>query len=150
MVPRLKEKYENDVLPALKESLGRPNRLSLPRLEKIIVNMGVGSAITEKKHLEESVSAMSQITGQKPVVTVARKAIAGFRSREGMPIGCKTTLRKQRMWEFMDRLISLAIPRVQNSLNNDRFLSGPRNFFVAFKRHSQQSKQLSCLIVTGH
>ena len=79
MVPRLKEKYESEVLPALRDSLGRENRLSLPRLEKIIVNMGVGSAITEKKHLEESVSAMTQITGQKPVVTVARKAIAGFR-----------------------------------------------------------------------
>lgn len=114
MVPRLKEKYENEVLPTLKESLGRSNRLSLPRLEKIIVNMGVGSAITEKKHLEESVSAMTQITGQKPVVTVARKAIAGFRLRQGMPIGCKVTLRKQRMWEFLDRLISLAIPRVRD------------------------------------
>ena len=74
--------------------------------------MGVGSAITEKKHLEDSIEAMRQITGQKPVVTTARKAIAGFRLREGMSIGCKVTLRKTRMWEFIDRLVSLAIPRV--------------------------------------
>jgi large subunit ribosomal protein L5 len=123
MAPRLQEKYENEVLPALKEQLGRTNALSLPRLEKIIVNMGVGSAITEKKHLEDSVDAMTQITGQKPVVTIARKAIAGFRLREGMPIGCKVTLRRQRMWEFLDRLVALAIPRVRDfrGLNTTAF-----------------------------
>jgi large subunit ribosomal protein L5 len=114
MIPRLYEKYEQEVLPALREQLGRQNRLALPRLQKIVVNMGVGSAITEKKHLEDSVEALKQITGQKPVVNNARKAIAGFRLREGMPIGCKVTLRKQRMWEFLDRLISLAIPRVRD------------------------------------
>ena len=87
MVPRLQEKYEQEVLPALQQELGRTNALALPQLEKIVVNMGVGSAITEKKHLEDSVEALTQITGQKPVVTIARKAIAGFRLREGMPIG---------------------------------------------------------------
>jgi large subunit ribosomal protein L5 len=114
MVPRLQQKYETEVLPALRERLGRKNRLALPRLTKIVVNMGVGSAIAEKKHMEDAVAALSQITGQKPVITTARKAIAGFRLREGMPIGCKVTLRKQRMWEFLDRLISLAIPRVRD------------------------------------
>ncbi len=114
MTPRLKEKYETEILPALREQLGEQNRMALPNLEKIVINMGVGSAITEKKHLEEAVEAMRQISGQKPVVTLSRKAIAGFRLREGMPIGCKVTLRKTRMWEFLDRLISLAIPRVRD------------------------------------
>lgn len=114
MVPRLQEKFEKEVIPGMREKFDRQNLLSLPRMEKVVVNMGVGSAITEKKHLEESVNAMTQITGQKPVITIARKAIAGFRLREGMPIGCKVTLRKQRMWEFIDRLISLAIPRVRD------------------------------------
>jgi large subunit ribosomal protein L5 len=114
MIPRLKEKYETEVLPALQESLGRKNRLSLPRLEKIIVNMGVGSAIQEKKHLEMAVDALTQITGQKPIITHARKSVAGFRLREGMPIGCKVTLRRARMWEFLDRLVAVALPRVRD------------------------------------
>ena len=114
MIPRLQEKYEKEILPKLKDQLGRKNRLSLPRLRKIVVNMGVGSAITEKKHMEDALAALAQITGQKPMVTMSRKAIAGFRLREGMPIGCKVTLRRQRMYEFVDRLISLAIPRVRD------------------------------------
>ncbi len=114
MAPRLKEKYQNEVLPKLKEELGRSNPMSLPRLEKIVVNMGVGSAVAEKKHLDDAAEALKQITGQKPVITTARKAIAGFRLREGVPIGCKVTLRRDRMWEFLDRLISLAIPRVRD------------------------------------
>ncbi|TVS17990.1 MAG: 50S ribosomal protein L5 [Planctomycetaceae bacterium] len=114
MAPRLKEKYETEILPALVESLGRSNRLSLPRLEKIVLNMGVGSAIQEKKHLEMAVDAMTQITGQKPIITHARKSVAGFRLREGMPIGCKVSLRRARMWEFLDRLVSVALPRVRD------------------------------------
>jgi large subunit ribosomal protein L5 len=112
--PRLLEKYQKEVLPALRDSLGRQNPYSLPRLQKIVVNMGVGDAVQEKKFLDTAVDAMSQITGQKPQVTVARKAIAGFRLREGLPIGCKVTLRSRRMYEFMDRLISLALPRVRD------------------------------------
>ncbi len=114
MIPRLQEKYENEVLPALQESLGRKNRLSLPQLEKIVVNMGVGAAIQEKKHLETAVDAMTEISGQKPIITHARNSVAGFRLREGMPIGCKVTLRRARMWEFLDRLVSLALPRVRD------------------------------------
>jgi large subunit ribosomal protein L5 len=114
MSPRLKEKYETEVLPALQESLGRKNRLSLPRLEKIVINMGVGTAVQEKKHLEMAVDAMTEISGQKPIITRARKSVAGFRLREEMPIGCKVTLRRARMWEFLDRLVSLALPRVRD------------------------------------
>lgn len=113
-VPRLQQKYQQEVIGELQKTLGRTNRLSLPRLRKIVVNMGVGAAISEKKHLEEAVEALGQITGQKPVTTLSRKAIAGFRLRENMPIGCKVTLRRQRMYEFLDRLISLAIPRVRD------------------------------------
>ncbi len=114
MIPRLKEKYEKEIVAALAKQLGRDNRLSLPRLQKIIVNMGVGSAVQEKKHMEDAVDALSQITGQKPIITRARKSVAGFRLREEMPIGCKVTMRRSRMFEFMDRLISLALPRVRD------------------------------------
>ncbi|MBN2476683.1 MAG: 50S ribosomal protein L5 [Pirellulales bacterium] len=112
--PRLYQKYTEEILPALAEELGRTNALALPRLEKIVVNMGVGSAIGEKKHLEEAVDALKMLSGQKPVVALARKSIAGFRLREGMPIGCKVTLRHRRMYEFLDRLISVALPRVRD------------------------------------
>ncbi|MDO5112757.1 MAG: 50S ribosomal protein L5 [Planctomycetia bacterium] len=114
MIPRLQEKYRNEIVPELAKELGVKNPMAIPRIEKITVNMGVGSAINEKKHLEEAVDALSQITGQKPVVTQARKSIAGFRLREGMKIGCKVTMRHQRMYEFLDRLISLALPRVRD------------------------------------
>lgn len=114
VVPRLQERYEKEILPALAEQLGRPNRLSLPRLTKIVVNMGVGEATQDKKFLEMAVDALTQITGQKPVVTKARKSIAGFRLREGMAIGAKVTMRRQRMYEFLDRLISIALPRVRD------------------------------------
>jgi large subunit ribosomal protein L5 len=113
-VPRLMERYEKEVLPALAKELGRTNRLSLPRLLKIVVNMGVGEATQEKKYLEDATDAMKLIVGQKPVITLSRKSIAGFRLREGMAIGCKVTLRGKRMYEFLDRLISLAIPRVRD------------------------------------
>jgi large subunit ribosomal protein L5 len=112
--PRLHEKYSQQVLPTLAEKFGRQNKLSLPRLEKIVVNMGVGAATQEKKHLETAAEAMGLITGQKPIVTIARKAISAFRLREGMQIGCKVTLRGRKMYEFMDRLISLALPRVRD------------------------------------
>lgn len=114
VIPRLQTKYFEEIVPALKEQLGRTNPHSLPRLTKITVNMGVGSAIQEKKHLEMAVDALGQITGQKPLITQARKSIAGFRLREGMSIGAKVTLRRQRMYEFFDRLTSLALPRVRD------------------------------------
>src|SRR4029078_6426871 len=112
--PRLLERYLKEVLPALGQKLGRKNLMSLPRIKKILVNMGGGSAVAEKKNLEDAVAAMTQITGQKPLVTKARKAIANFKLREGLQIGCKVTLRGPRMYEFLDRLISLALPRVRD------------------------------------
>lgn len=111
--PRLRTRY-NEMLGSLAEKIGRKNPHSLPRLKKIVVNMGVGTATTEKKHLEEAVQSMTQITGQKPLVTLARISVAGFKLREGMQIGCKTTLRGARMFEFLDRLISVALPRVRD------------------------------------
>ncbi len=112
--PRLWERYEKEIRPALAKKLGRDNIHSLPRLEKIVVSMGVGSAITEKKHIEDAAAAISQITGQKALVTKSRKAIANFRLREGLAIGVKVTMRGPRMYEFLDRLISLALPRVRD------------------------------------
>jgi large subunit ribosomal protein L5 len=113
-VPRLKEKFENEILPAMREKFGRENRLSLPRVQKIVVSMGVGSAMQDKKHIEEAVSALSEITGQKPLVCKARKSIANFKLREGVAIGAKVTIRGARMYEFLDRLISIALPRVRD------------------------------------
>jgi len=107
--PRLLERYKSEILPALAEKLGRSNPMSMPRLEKVVINMGVGSATVEKKHLEEAVAALTQISGQKPLVTKSRVAIAGFKLRENLPIGCKVTLRGNRMYEF-----NLALPRVRD------------------------------------
>lgn len=112
--PRLQIKYQKEVLPTLAEKTGRKNPHALPRLEKIVVNMGVGAATQDKKFLETAADAMGQITGQKPIITKARQAISAFKLREGMPIGCKVTLRGKKMYEFMDRLISLALPRVRD------------------------------------
>ena len=135
-LPRLQEKYRNEVLPALQKEFGRENALSLPKLEKIVINMGVGAATQEKKFLEAAVDAMSQITGQKPIVTVARKAISAFKLREGMAIGCKVTLRGRRMYEFMDRLISLALPRVRDFRGlNPKSFDGRGNFAMGIKEH---------------
>lgn len=114
LVPRLKERFQKEVLPELAKKFGRSNPMSLPRLEKIVINMGVGVAVTDKKYLEEAQAALTQIAGQKAVITKARQSISGFKLREGQAIGCKVTLRGNRMWEFLDRLISLALPRVRD------------------------------------
>lgn len=114
MAPRLKEKYNKEVVPALKEQLALPNVNEVPRLEKIVVNMGVGAAVMDAKQLDAAVEDLRQITGQAPTITRAKKSIAGFKIRQGMPIGAKVTLRGAYMWEFMDRLLSTAIPRVRD------------------------------------
>lgn len=131
VVPRLRERFHNEVLPELAKKFGRTNPMSLPRLEKIVVNMGVGIAITDKKYIEEAQSALTQIAGQKAVITKARKSIAGFKLRENQAIGCKVTLRGSRMWEFLDRLISLALPRVRDfrGLNPNAF-DGHGNYSI--------------------
>ncbi|MDG1511209.1 MAG: 50S ribosomal protein L5 [Mariniblastus sp.] len=114
MMARLREQYKTTILPELKTKFGRENILSLPRMEKVVINMGVGSATQDKKELADANAAMTLIAGQKPVITKARKSIANFRLREGQAIGCKVTLRGDRMFEFMDRLFSLALPRVRD------------------------------------
>ena len=110
----LKDKYKSDIAPRLKEELGLDNVMQVPRITKITLNMGVGEALGDKKVLENAVADMEKISGQKVVVTKARKSIAGFKVRDGWPIGCKVTLRADRMYEFLDRLISIAIPRIRD------------------------------------
>jgi len=110
----LKEKYKSEIVPQLKEELALANVMEVPRITKITLNMGVGEALGDKKVLENAVADMEKISGQKVVVTKARKSIAGFKVRDGWPIGCKVTLRSERMYEFLDRLVSIAIPRVRD------------------------------------
>ncbi|MCM2371136.1 50S ribosomal protein L5 [Aporhodopirellula aestuarii] len=112
--PRLQLRYEESIRAALKEQFGYTNPHQIPRLEKITLNMGIGAAVADKKVLDMAFESMTQIAGQKPVLTLARKSIATFRLREGMPIGCMVTLRRQRMYEFLDRVISVALPRVRD------------------------------------
>jgi large subunit ribosomal protein L5 len=114
VVPRLKEFYKAQVLPALLKEFNLDNPMQAPKLERIVLNVGMGEAIQNVKLLESAVQELSTITGQKPVVTKAKKAIAGFKLRQGMPIGAKVTLRGNRMYEFLDRLISLALPRIRD------------------------------------
>ena len=136
MKPRLQEKYESEILPALAEKFGRKNRLSLPRVSKVIINMGVGAATQDKKVLEEAVNSLELIAGQKPVVTKARKSIANFKLRAGMPIGCKVTLRRAMMYEFMDRLISVALPRVRDFRGiSDKAFDGRGNYSMGLTEH---------------
>lgn len=111
---RLKELYSKELAPKLKEELGLENVMAVPRITKITINMGVGEAVGDKKVLDHAVSDMTAITGQKPIVTKARKSIAGFKIRDGWPIGCKVTLRGERMYEFLERLVDIAIPRIRD------------------------------------
>ena len=110
----LKQKYRSELVPQLKEELGLTNTMEVPRITKITLNMGVGEAVGDKKVLENAVADMQKIACQKPVVTKSRKSIAGFKIRDGWPIGCKVTLRDERMYEFLERLISIAIPRIRD------------------------------------
>lgn len=111
---RLMDRYKKEIIPLLKQKLKRDNDLSLPRLQKIVVNMGVGKALQDKNRLEQSAEQLAQITGQKPQITKAKVAVSGFRLREGNAIGCRVTLRGRRMYEFLDRLISIALPRIRD------------------------------------
>ena len=114
MTPRFKERYKSEIVPALMERFTYTNVHQVPRLEKIVLNMGVGGATQDAKLLENAATDMSIISGQKPAITRAKKSIAGFKVRQGMPIGCKVTLRGDRMWEFADRLLSTALPRIRD------------------------------------
>ncbi|HEY5684617.1 MAG TPA: 50S ribosomal protein L5 [Acidimicrobiia bacterium] len=114
MTPRLKVKYRDEVAPAIREQLELENAMQVPRFTKIVVNMGVGDAVTDRKAIESAMEELSIITGQKPKLNRARKSIAGFKIREGMPVGASVTLRGDRMWEFFDRLVAIAIPRIRD------------------------------------
>lgn len=126
---RLAEQYKSEILPKLSQELGRTNPHSLPKIEKIVVSMGVGRAIQDRKVLDEALSDMTKITGQKPAVTRAKTSISQFRLREGMEIGCRVTLRKERMYEFLDRLITLVLPRVRDFRGlSDKAFDGNGNY----------------------
>ena len=121
---RLKERYENEIVKSLMTKFNYSSVMQVPAMEKIVINIGVGDAVSNSKLLDEAVEELTLISGQKPVITRAKKSIAGFKLREGMPIGCKVTLRGERMYEFLDKLISISLPRVRD------FRGVPKNSFV--------------------
>jgi large subunit ribosomal protein L5 len=131
---RLKERYEKDVVPALKKEFGYTNAMAIPKIEKIVVNMGLGEATQNAKIVDTGVDEIAKITGQKPVTTRAKKSIAQFKVRQGMPIGAMVTLRGERMWEFVDRLISVALPRVRDFRGvSPRGFDGRGNYTLGLK-----------------
>ena len=131
---RLRERYREEVVPTLRENFGYENVMQVPRLEKIVVNMGVGEAAQNSRALDGAMDDLARITGQKPQLRRARKSIAGFKIREGMPVGARTTLRGERMWEFLDRLISIALPRVRDFRGiNPRSFDGQGNFALGLR-----------------
>jgi large subunit ribosomal protein L5 len=131
---RLKDQYREEIAPALRERFGIENPMRVPRLEKIVVNMGVGEAAQNSRALDGAMEVLAKITGQKPQMRRARKSIAGFKIREGMPVGARVTLRGERMWEFLDRLISVALPRVRDfrGISPNSF-DGRGNFALGLK-----------------
>jgi large subunit ribosomal protein L5 len=134
MVPRLKERYEREILPALIKDIGYRNRMQAPRLTKVVLNIGLGEAIQNAKALDVAVAELTAMCGQKPVVTRAKKAIANFKLREGMPIGCMVTLRGARMYEFLDRLLNVALPRVRDFRGvSDRSFDGRGNYSLGIR-----------------
>jgi large subunit ribosomal protein L5 len=132
--PRMKRVYEDKVRKALIEQFGYKNELEVPKIEKIVINMGVGDATQDKKRVDAAAAEMTAIAGQKAVVTKAKKSIAQFKLREGMPIGCKVTLRRERMYEFLDRLITIALPRVRDFRGlNAKSFDGRGNYAMGLK-----------------
>jgi large subunit ribosomal protein L5 len=134
---RLLERYQKEIVPQLKKKLGRDNLLSLPRLQKIVVNMGVGKALQDKNRMEQAAEQLSFITGQRAQIRKAKKAVSGFRLREGNEIGCRVTLRGRRMYEFLDRLISIALPRIRDFRGvNPRSFDGHGNYSLGLSEQS--------------
>jgi len=131
---RLKEQYDNEIVDALMKKFGYKNKMEVPKLDKIVVNMGVGEAKENAKVLESAVSDMEKITGQKAVICKAKRSVANFKLREGMPIGCKVTLRGEKMYEFLDRLVNLALPRVRDFRGvNPNAFDGRGNYSLGIK-----------------
>lgn len=134
MTPRLKEHYEKVVRPEMQKAFNYKNVMEIPRLEKIVLNMGLGEAVADSKIVDTAVAEMALIAGQRPVVTRARKSIAGFKLREGMPIGCKVTLRHSRMYEFLDRLNTIAFPRIRDFRGiSPKSFDGSGNYAMGLK-----------------
>jgi large subunit ribosomal protein L5 len=132
--PRLRKKYDDEIVKAMTEKFGYKNPMQVPRLEKIVLNMGVGEATQDKKKVEQAATEMTAIAGQKAVVTKAKKSIAQFKLREGMPIGCKVTLRRERMYEFLDRFVTIALPRVRDFRGlSDKSFDGRGNYATGLK-----------------
>ncbi len=132
--PRMQGIYEERIVKAMTEKFGYKNAMQVPRLEKIVLNMGVGEATQDKKKVDQAASEMEAIAGQKPVVTKAKKSVAQFKLREGMPIGCKVTLRRERMYEFLDRFITIALPRVRDFRGlNEKSFDGRGNYACGLK-----------------
>jgi large subunit ribosomal protein L5 len=131
---RLYDYYKAEVVPALMDQFGYTSIMQVPRIEKITINMGVGEAVADKKVMDHAVSDMQKIAGQKPVVTLARKSIAGFKIRDDYPVGCKVTLRREKMYEFMDRLVTIALPRVRDFRGiNGKSFDGRGNYNMGLK-----------------
>jgi large subunit ribosomal protein L5 len=160
MAARLRERYAKEVAPTLKKELGIANPMAVPRLDKIILNMGLGEAVTNPKILEGAVDELSAIAGQRAVVTKAKKAIATYKLRAGMPIGARVTLRGDRMWEFLDRLINIALPRVRDFRGvSPKAFDGRGNYTLGIRDHfvfpeidyakTDKSKGLNVTIVTN-
>ena len=134
MAARYKEIYEKEIVPALQEKYGYKNVHEIPKLEKIVINMGVGQATQDRKHIENAANDMSRIAGQKPVINKAKQSNASFKIREGMGIGCKVTLRRERMYEFLDRLVTVALPRVRDFRGiNGKSFDGRGNYAMGLK-----------------
>ncbi len=133
-VPRLKQRYESELRKELLEKFAYGNPMCVPKLEKIVVNMGVGEAVADSKKLDSAVSELAAITGQKPIIAKAKRSVANFKLREGMSIGCKVTLRRIRMYEFLDRLVNIAMPRVRDFRGlSDRSFDGSGNYSLGLK-----------------
>ncbi|MCB9883112.1 MAG: 50S ribosomal protein L5 [Planctomycetes bacterium] len=126
--PRLQQKYEQEIASSLKEQFQYKNPMQVPTLEKVVISMGIGAAIENKNRVDHAVKDLSTIAGQKPVTRLARKSVAGFKLRQGMPIGCSVTLRHQRMYEFLDRLISIVVPRIRDFRGLPKKLDGRGNY----------------------
>jgi large subunit ribosomal protein L5 len=134
---RLYTKYKKDIIDNLVKDFGYTNRMAVPKLEKIVVNVGVGEAVSDRKRLDDVMENVALITGQRPVLTTAKKSISNFKLREGMPIGCKVTLRKRMMYEFLDRFINLALPRTRDFQGiPDKSFDGRGNYTVGVKEHA--------------
>ena len=135
-MPRLRKQFDEEMRKALAEKFGYENPMQVPILDKIVINMGVGDAVNDRKKVEQAAEALAAIAGQKPIITRSRKSIATYKLREGQPIGCKVTLRKARMYEFIDRLINIALPRVRDFRGlNPKSFDGRGNYSLGLKEH---------------